>query len=177
MNDIVKSATALCTGAYVLVGFFGYVAFNNQIFSGNVMLYFSTSLASDIIKVGFFFSVACSFPLVVFPCRASLYSLLYRRVGWTTLQTEANKKKILNFPLVICSHTQSQRITSRSIALDTSQYRWFCLHCCSAWWYHRLSWWSVWWGRPLALAYVFCFRPRVSSKPWRKIRRRNCWRR
>lgn len=81
MNEIVKSATALCTGVYVLVGFFGYVAFSSQAFSGNIMLQFSPSVASDIITMGFVLSVACSFPLVIFPCRASLYSLLYRRVG------------------------------------------------------------------------------------------------
>lgn len=81
MNEIVKSATALCTAAYVLVGFFGYVAFSTKTFSGNVMLHFTPSISSDIIKMGFVLSIACSFPLVIFPCRASLYSLLYRRVS------------------------------------------------------------------------------------------------
>ena len=41
---------------------------------------FTPSGASDIIKIGFVLSVAVSFPLVIFPCRASLYSLLFRRV-------------------------------------------------------------------------------------------------
>lgn len=81
MNEIIKSATNLCTAAYVLVGFFGYVAFSTSIFSGNIMLNFAPSIASDIIKMGFVLSVACSFPLCIFPGRASLYSLLYRRVG------------------------------------------------------------------------------------------------
>ena len=41
---------------------------------------FEPSLTSDVIKMGFVFSVAFSFPLVIFPCRASLDSLLFRRV-------------------------------------------------------------------------------------------------
>lgn len=39
----------------------------------------SQSLSSDVIKIGFVISIAFSFPLVIFPCRASLYSLLYRQ--------------------------------------------------------------------------------------------------
>lgn len=35
-------------------------------------------MSSDVIKICFVISVAFSFPLVIFPCRASLYSLLYR---------------------------------------------------------------------------------------------------
>lgn len=81
MNHIVKYATGICTLVYICVGFFGYVAFYDQAFAGNVLLSLSPSLASDIICMGFVLSVAVSFPLVVFPCRASLYSLLYHRVS------------------------------------------------------------------------------------------------
>lgn len=81
MNEIIKFGTAICTGVYILVGFFGYVAFSDQIISGNVLISLSPSLASDIIKMGFVISIAVSFPLVIFPCRVSLYSLLYHRVS------------------------------------------------------------------------------------------------
>lgn len=81
MNEVVKFGTGICTSVYVLVGFFGYVAFSTQPFSGNILLSFTPSFASDVIKVGFVMSVAVSFPLVIFPCRASLYSLLYHRVS------------------------------------------------------------------------------------------------
>jgi len=47
---------------------------------GNILVNLSTSFGSDIIKIGFVLSIAFSFPLVIFPCRASLYSLLYRKV-------------------------------------------------------------------------------------------------
>ncbi|KAL1128842.1 hypothetical protein AAG570_013376 [Ranatra chinensis] len=40
---------------------------------------FSPTLTSDVVKIGFVLSVAVSFPLVIFPCRASLYSLLFSK--------------------------------------------------------------------------------------------------
>ena len=40
---------------------------------------FSPSLANDVITIGFVLSIACSFPLVMFPCRAALASLLQKR--------------------------------------------------------------------------------------------------
>lgn len=79
INGAVRSATNICTAVYISVGFFGYVAFCNQEFSGNILVNFAPSLVSDIIKTGFVISVAFSFPLVIFPCRVSLYSLLYKR--------------------------------------------------------------------------------------------------
>lgn len=94
MNYIVKHGTGICTIVYICVGFFGYVAFNDQQFSGNVLLNLTPSLASDIIQMGFVLSVAVSFPLVVFPCRASLYSLLYHRVSESELDTDDASKHL-----------------------------------------------------------------------------------
>ncbi|XP_067630642.1 putative sodium-coupled neutral amino acid transporter 10 isoform X2 [Eurosta solidaginis] len=79
LNGIVRNATWICTFVYIAVGFFGYVAFCTQSFSGNILMNFSPSFGSDVIKIGFVLSVAFSFPLVIFPCRVSLYSLLYRK--------------------------------------------------------------------------------------------------
>lgn len=94
MNEIVKSSTLICTLVYILVGFFGYVAFCTMPFSGNILVNFSQSVTSDVIKIGFVLSVAFSFPLVIFPCRASLYSLLYRRVGFLF---HTNFKQLITF--------------------------------------------------------------------------------
>ncbi|XP_015190425.1 PREDICTED: putative sodium-coupled neutral amino acid transporter 10 [Polistes dominula] len=80
MNDVVRGALNICTLVYLCVGFFGYIAFCTQPFTGNILMSFEPSISSDMIKMGFFFSVAFSFPLVIFPCRASLNSLLFRRV-------------------------------------------------------------------------------------------------
>ncbi|KAG8274062.1 putative sodium-coupled neutral amino acid transporter 10 isoform X2 [Homalodisca vitripennis] len=79
MTVIVGSAVNLCTLMYMAMGFFGYVAFCTQPFSGNLMLSFSPTPTSEVIKMGFVLSIAVSFPLVIFPCRASLHSLLFRR--------------------------------------------------------------------------------------------------
>ncbi|XP_055549455.1 putative sodium-coupled neutral amino acid transporter 10 [Wyeomyia smithii] len=80
MSRVVRQSTNFCTCIYALIGFFGYVAYNSGAqFSGNILVNFSPSFVSDIIKIGFVLSVAFSFPLAIFPCRVSLYSLLYKR--------------------------------------------------------------------------------------------------
>ncbi|XP_014235355.1 putative sodium-coupled neutral amino acid transporter 10 [Trichogramma pretiosum] len=82
MNQVVKGALNICTGVYLCVGLFGYIAFCAQPFTGNILMSFEPSLTSEIIKIGFVLSVAFSFPLVIFPCRASLNSLLFKQ-GYT----------------------------------------------------------------------------------------------
>nr|XP_019526123.2 putative sodium-coupled neutral amino acid transporter 10 [Aedes albopictus] len=79
MSRVIQKSTSLCACIYALIGFFGYVAFNGHQFSGNILVNFSPSYVSDIIKIGFVLSVAFSFPLAIFPCRVSLYSLLYKK--------------------------------------------------------------------------------------------------
>ncbi|XP_026762564.1 putative sodium-coupled neutral amino acid transporter 10 [Galleria mellonella] len=80
MNVVTKNAINICTGVYFTLGVFGYIAFNSQEISGNILMSLSPTMASDVIKLGFVMSVAFSFPLIIFPCRASLYSLLYKKV-------------------------------------------------------------------------------------------------
>ncbi|XP_043789609.1 putative sodium-coupled neutral amino acid transporter 10 [Apis laboriosa] len=80
MNEVVHGALNICTIVYLCVGFFGYIAFCTEPFTGNILMSFEPSLSSEMIKMGFVFSIAFSFPLVIFPCRASLNSLLFRRV-------------------------------------------------------------------------------------------------
>lgn len=81
MNQIIKAAVNICTGVYIMVGVFGYIAFSDQNFTGNILLSFAPTFINEIIKLGFVLSVAFSFPLVIFPCRASLYSLIYHKVS------------------------------------------------------------------------------------------------
>lgn len=116
MNEIVKVGTGICTGVYVMVGFFGYIAYSNQQFSGNILISLSPSLVSDIIKIGFVLSVAGSFPLVIFPCRASLYSLLYHRVSVTcSCDSEDCKCTILDQENKPFLHKQSHSDTAHYI--------------------------------------------------------------
>ncbi|XP_058825858.1 putative sodium-coupled neutral amino acid transporter 10 [Topomyia yanbarensis] len=79
MSRVIQKSTNFCACIYALIGFFGYVAYSGLRFSGNILINFSPSFVSDIIKIGFVLSVAFSFPLAIFPCRVSLYSLLYKR--------------------------------------------------------------------------------------------------
>ncbi|XP_072947211.1 uncharacterized protein [Epargyreus clarus] len=79
MNLVTKNAINICTVVYFTLGVFGYVAFGSQDISGNILMSLSPTMASDVIKLGFVMSLAFSFPLIIFPCRASLYSFLYRK--------------------------------------------------------------------------------------------------
>lgn len=78
LNATIRVAVNMCTAMYIFVGLFGYIAFRNENITGNILVSLSETMSSEVIKLGFVLSVAVSFPLVIFPCRASLYSLLYR---------------------------------------------------------------------------------------------------
>jgi len=77
MNVITRSAVSLVTCLYVVVGVFGYIAFYDDDITGDVLMNFRPTLFSEIIKLGFVISTIISFPLVIFPCRASIYTLLF----------------------------------------------------------------------------------------------------
>lgn len=77
MNNIVSSAVNMCAVAYLLVGFFGNVAFCDTEISGDIINHFEQNAIVDGIKLCFVFSIAVSIPLIVFPCRVSLYNLLF----------------------------------------------------------------------------------------------------
>nr|CAI5823165.1 unnamed protein product [Callosobruchus analis] len=89
MNNLVKVAMTLCTSVYIFVGMFGYIAFVDKNITGNILLSFSPSFITNLIKLGFLLSIAFSFPLIIFPCRASLYSLLYKE-GYTLHEGTSN---------------------------------------------------------------------------------------
>lgn len=79
MRSVVNHALNLCCALYISVGFLGYVAFTDQDLSGNLIMSFPNSHLTEGIKMFFTVSLAISFPLVIFPCRTSIHSLLYRR--------------------------------------------------------------------------------------------------
>lgn len=67
---------------FLQVGVFGYIAFYDDDITGDVLMNFNPTLFSEIIKIGFVISTVISFPLVIFPCRASIYTLLFAQVGF-----------------------------------------------------------------------------------------------
>ncbi|KAB0796045.1 hypothetical protein PPYR_10106 [Photinus pyralis] len=91
MNNLIRAAVNICTGVYIFVGVFGYIAFATQTFTGNILMSFSPSLISELIKIGFVLSLAFSFPLIIFPCRASLNSLLCRHYSYSSLHDGIDK--------------------------------------------------------------------------------------
>ena len=51
-------------------------------FQGNILTAFPDSFGVELTKMGFALSVAVSFPMVIFPCRTSIHSILFaRKVG------------------------------------------------------------------------------------------------
>lgn len=52
---------------------------------------------TDVIKIGFVLSLAFSFPLIIFPCRVSLYSLLYKKVSFHVFFIEKKSSFKMNF--------------------------------------------------------------------------------
>ncbi|KAI5644098.1 transmembrane amino acid transporter protein domain-containing protein [Phthorimaea operculella] len=83
MNVVTKNAINICTAVYFTLGLFGYIAFCSHTISGNILMSLAPTMANDVIRLGFVMSVAFSFPLIIFPCRASLYSLLYKKAHVT----------------------------------------------------------------------------------------------
>ncbi|XP_045211537.2 putative sodium-coupled neutral amino acid transporter 10 [Mercenaria mercenaria] len=84
INGIVSSAVNMCTVSYLLVGFFGYIAFCNAgDLSGDIINHFRQNTVCDAIKLLFVFSISVTIPLIVFPCRASLYTLCFPHVHKT----------------------------------------------------------------------------------------------
>lgn len=74
----VNTATFICCAVYCVIGFFGYIAFSGETLSGNVLMNLRPSFVNDAITFGFILSIACSFPLVIFPCRHAIGSFLHR---------------------------------------------------------------------------------------------------
>lgn len=81
MNSVVNGAVQMCSMVYIMMGFFGYVAFcgGGGPLPGNVLVRLGSTLASEFIKLGFVATLVVSFPLCLFPCRTSLHSLLFKR--------------------------------------------------------------------------------------------------
>lgn len=77
MVTVIDSAINMVAMIYLSVGFFGVVAFYDREVVGDILLSFRPSIMGEAIKLGFVLSVAVSFPLVIFPCRLSINSLLW----------------------------------------------------------------------------------------------------
>ncbi|KAI0221576.1 hypothetical protein LSAT2_027112 [Lamellibrachia satsuma] len=109
MSIITKRAIGLSASVYLLVGYFGYVAFCDEDISGDILMNFRPTIFSESVKLGFVLSVAISFPLVIFPCRAALYTLIYAQEGGShdhlggPMPIPETKFKIMTVAIVIAT--------------------------------------------------------------------------
>ncbi|GFU45565.1 putative sodium-coupled neutral amino acid transporter 10 [Nephila pilipes] len=79
MQSVIGGAVHLCSSVYIMVGTLGYIAFYDKAITGNILIFLTPSVITEIIKLGFILTVAVSFPLCLFPCRTSLHSLLFKQ--------------------------------------------------------------------------------------------------
>ncbi|KAI1287699.1 putative sodium-coupled neutral amino acid transporter 10 [Halotydeus destructor] len=79
LNGVVKQAIHLCSFVYIMVGILGYVAFYEDPFQGNILVFLPEGFSSSLTKLGFIFTVVISLPICLFPCRTSLHSLMFRK--------------------------------------------------------------------------------------------------
>eukprot|EP00794_Sanderia_malayensis_P008970 gene8970-9928_t len=79
MSNIIDKAINLVTVMYLSVGFFGYVAFYEAGVRGDILSNFPNGILSDTIKAGFWVSIMMSFPLIIFPVRIAIHSLLFSK--------------------------------------------------------------------------------------------------
>lgn len=77
MIAIIHKAINLVNFFYCTVGMFGYIAFYKAGVHGDVLENFPPGFLTILMKLGFLLSVIVSFPLMCFPVRSSLNSLLF----------------------------------------------------------------------------------------------------
>ncbi|KAB7503699.1 putative sodium-coupled neutral amino acid transporter 10 [Armadillidium nasatum] len=100
MKSVVSQAVNICCALYIGVGFLGYVAFVDTDITGNVILKFPISNMTDCITIFFVFSLAISFPLMMFPCRTSIHSLVYKRGIRETTGTDLFENTQVSYDIV-----------------------------------------------------------------------------
>ena len=79
MSSIMKWACATVAAIYTIVGVFGYIHFvdeSGSVSSGNLLNMTEESLVLDFMSATFAVVLVFSFPLVVFPCREMIWTLI-----------------------------------------------------------------------------------------------------
>lgn len=98
MKFISQGAVTVVATVYGSVSLFGYTAFCENGLESDVLSNFNDGMLAQITRCGFTLSVIVSFPFVVNPCRATLFSLLY---GRTEKYISTNKHALLTIIIVL----------------------------------------------------------------------------
>ncbi|KAK3728584.1 hypothetical protein QZH41_011662, partial [Actinostola sp. cb2023] len=77
MESVVNMGLNIVSCVYISVGFFSYITFFEVGVQGDILTNYVNSFLAECLKLGFVMSVIVSFPLMVFPMRASINSLLF----------------------------------------------------------------------------------------------------
>lgn len=73
MTGIMKKMISIVCAIYMAVGLLGYSMFHSEV-KGNMLLNYPNDLVLKIIKFGFALSVIVGFPLMIYPCRQSIFT-------------------------------------------------------------------------------------------------------
>lgn len=117
-NNTIKKAIYMCSFVYIIVGLLGYMAFHDQSLCGNILLALPPSLTTTLTKFGFTISLLLSFPLCLFPCRTSVYSLT---IGKMKELLEIEKLSHTEMLLVEGSETQQDELDLGDVTNNNGQ--------------------------------------------------------
>jgi len=97
MLRIMKKTIGLVGFVYIYVGFFGYSLFQEDV-KGNMLLNFPRDNILQLTKLGFAMSVIVGFPLMIYPCRQSIFTCFVQpSLAKPTYETLGrNRSRILN---------------------------------------------------------------------------------
>lgn len=73
MTGIMKKMIGIVAAIYLIIGLLGYSMFGSEI-KGNMLLNYSNDVVLRVIKFGFAMSVIVGFPLMIYPCRQSIFT-------------------------------------------------------------------------------------------------------
>jgi len=76
MRGIMMKMLSIVASIYALVGVLGYSSFHAEI-KGNMLLNYKSDKVLQWIKLGFAMSVVVGFPLMIYPCRQSIFTLFF----------------------------------------------------------------------------------------------------
>ncbi|VDK38565.1 unnamed protein product [Dibothriocephalus latus] len=86
MRKALTYAILFVISAYALAGLFGYLALiegedEGSVLAGNMLTMYPENFVSALVRLGFLYTVTASFPLILFPLRSALNSLLFEEVS------------------------------------------------------------------------------------------------
>ncbi|KAH9520101.1 hypothetical protein Btru_059966 [Bulinus truncatus] len=78
-SSVTNSAVNLCAAVYLLMGFLGYISYHTHDIPGDIINIFPVTPATDMTKLAFVISAVSTFPVIIYPCRSSIYTLFFAK--------------------------------------------------------------------------------------------------